>query len=147
MTCCTWVVWIIILIIGSRPIYNSYYGKPDRIIHYSFVLCEGHEAEVSECNKLVHSLKEGRSIYDEANVAGVVCESATPTKAPPPCIPVSNITEHNTECTNGDIQLIEDIKIIEYCIDGIWSNICHISHNESTVACRQLGYTYTCEEG
>ena len=103
-------------------------------------MCNGDEPSISSCNKVTHSLIEGRKIYIEAVVAGVVCEHATPTTEPT-CIPVPN----QNECNNGDLQL-EDDGTIEYCVDGVWSYMCDLTHNETSVACRQLGYTtYTCK--
>ena len=52
---------------------NSYFGKPDRSIHYSYVLCNGGETSLTSCQKLTHSLKEGRLIYSIAGIAGVSC--------------------------------------------------------------------------
>ena len=122
--------------------YDSYFGKPDRSIHYTYVLCNGDESQLSECKKVSHDLVEGRKIYNEALVAGVVCREATPTIAPPPCLPLPNI---GTECDDGDLQLVDSDGPLEYCVGGQWTTLCHMSHNESTVACRQLGYTkYTC---
>ena len=123
--------------------YDSHYGKPDRTVHYTYVLCDGSEESVSSCKKVAHNLDEGRKIYREALVAGVVCEHATPTTAPPPCLslPVDN----TIECIEGELQLDSEDGPLEYCVEGHWSTLCTLSHNETTVACRQLGYTsFTC---
>lgn len=120
--------------------YNSHYGKPDRTIHYSYVLCTGKEAGISSCKKLIHTLNEGRQIFEEAVVAGVVCGNAIPTHELP-CIPVPE----KNECADGELRLEDGSGVIEYCIEGQWSSMCHLTHNETTVACKQLGYTkYTC---
>ena len=103
-------------------------------------MCNGDEATFSSCDKVTHSLIEGRKIYKEDGVAGVVCEHATPTSKPP-CVPIPN----EQECTNGELR-VDDNGIFEYCVDGTWSFVCHLTHNETTVVCRQLGYTtFTCK--
>ena len=63
---------------GALPLLNSYYGKPDCAIHYSYILCNGNEQLITSCNKIIHSLEEGRQIYNEADVAGVACNPASP---------------------------------------------------------------------
>ena len=65
-----------------KPLLNSYYGKPDRVIHYSYILCNGNEQLITSCNKVIHSLEEGRQIYNDAEVAGVACNQASPTPEP-----------------------------------------------------------------
>ena len=62
---------------GAIPLLNSYYGKPDRAIHYSYILCNGNEQLFTSCNKIIHSLEEGRQIYNEAEVAGLACNNFT----------------------------------------------------------------------
>ena len=68
---------------GTIPLLNSYYGKPDRAIHYSYILCNGNEQLITSCNKIIHSLEEGRQIYNEADVAGVACNNFTSSILPP----------------------------------------------------------------
>ena len=125
--------------------YDSHFGKPDRAIHYSYVLCDGGESSITSCKKVEHSLSEGRQIYEEALVAGVVCKNATPT-VEAVCIPIPQQDEEN-KCTDGDLNIVKNGSgLMKYCIGGKWSVICYLTHNETTVACRQLGYTtFTCE--
>ena len=132
-------------LIGAYAVYDSYYGKPDRTIHYSYVLCNGDESGIADCNKISHTISEGRRIFDNAVVAGVVCQHSTPAPPTPPCVPLPVKTEN--ECQNGQLRTDKDSGLLQYCIEGAWSLVCQLTHNESTVACRQLGYTsYTCED-
>ena len=134
---------LISIITGAQPIHNSHFGKPDIAIHYSFVSCNGGELSITSCKKSVHELKEGRQIYQEAIVAGVACKNATPTPEPI-CMPVPPNSAN--ECRNGQLILKNASGLMELCINGTWTIICHLTHNETTVACRQLGYTnFICE--
>ena len=62
--------------IGATAVKGSKFGKPDRAIHYSIVLCNGNEQTLTNCKKITHSLKEGRTIYQDAQTAGVKCLSS-----------------------------------------------------------------------
>ena len=130
---------------GALPLLNSYYGKPDRAIHYSYILCNGNEQLITSCNKIIHSLEEGRQIYNEAEVAGVACNPASPTPEPTEEVCLPKPVGTGDMCVSGDIQLDDENEMLEYCINGRWSVFCQLTHSEATVACRQLGHiTYTC---
>ena len=130
---------------GALPLLNSYYGKPDRVIHYSYILCNGNEQLITSCNKIIHSLEEGRQIYNEAEVAGVACNPASPTPEPTEEVCLPKPVGTGDMCVSGDIQLDDENGMLEYCINGRWSVFCQLTHSEATVACRQLGHvTYTC---
>ena len=132
--------------LGAYAVHNSHYGKPDRAIHYSYVLCDGDESAITSCGKITHTLTEGRSIFLEAVVAGVVCRYApNDTKPIEMCVSIPEETKDN--CKDGDLNVDERSGTMQYCTNGVWSSICStLTHNETTVACRQLGYTtFTCE--
>ena len=63
--------------IGAVAVCGSRFGTPDRAVHYSYMMCNGNETFISSCNKLTHSLEEGREIYTDIGAAGVRCHSAT----------------------------------------------------------------------
>ncbi|XP_019854464.1 PREDICTED: scavenger receptor cysteine-rich type 1 protein M130-like isoform X2 [Amphimedon queenslandica] len=75
---------------GSVAIKSSWFGKPDRAIHYSYSLCHGDELSFSSCWKVTHSLSEGRNIYKDSQSAGVICLSFPPS---------SSIISSNIVCT------------------------------------------------
>ena len=74
----------------------------------------------------------------------MVCKNATPT-VEPVCKLIPQKDEN--ECTDGHLNIDKSGSgLMEYCVGGKWSIICHLTHNETTVACRQLGYTsFICE--
>ena len=118
--------------------HDSHFGKPYRPIYYSYVLCYGDELSVTSCPKIEHTQTEGRQIFTQAEVAGVICRNVPK----PVCVPVPE----KDECTDGTLVLELENTLIYYCINGVWSLICHMTHNETTVACRELGHTtFSCE--
>ena len=122
-------------VLGAVAVKGSRYGKPDRAVHYSFALCNGDEQSMSNCQKVTHSLTEGRSIYTNSQAAGVIC---TPTYVS--CNDkIVTLTKGN-ECTEGRFQLNRHM-ILEYCHNGHWSIMCVLTHKEAAVACYQLGHT------
>ena len=137
-----------VYVTGAVAVKGSKFGKPDRAIHYSFVLCNGDEQSLSSCNKVTHSLEEGRTIYRDAKVAGVQCLPAPPSKVYLVCSNTSVLPSDDIdECSSDDG---EDVSIIngtlQYCYNGDWSVFCTLTHREAIVACRQLGYTkFTCK--
>ena len=145
ITLCSLSIYIYI---GAVAVKGSRFGKPDRAIHYSFVLCNGNELSLSSCNKVPHSLEEGRTIYRDAKVAGVQCLPAPPSK-------LDLICNNNTVLPSDDIDGCsvrdgDDISIVngtlQYCYNEHWSVLCTFTHREAIVACRQLGYTkFTCK--
>jgi deleted-in-malignant-brain-tumors protein 1 len=128
---------------GALAVKGSFYGKPDRAIHYSYVLCHGNESLITKCEKLTHTLHDGRVIYDDAQVAGVKCLPA-PLNSDTTCSNNAPTITVGSDCIDGNVTLTEK-GILHYCYNGHWSILCSLSHKEAIVACRQLGYTqYTC---
>ena len=95
------------------------------------MLCNGDELSVTSCLKIKHTQTEGRQIFTQAEVAGVICRDVSK----PVCVPVSE----EDKCTDGTLEL-ED-TLIRYCTNGVWSLICQMTDSETTVACRELGHT------
>ncbi|XP_019848942.1 PREDICTED: deleted in malignant brain tumors 1 protein-like [Amphimedon queenslandica] len=126
---------------GAVSMGGSRFGKPDRAIHYSFALCNGREQSLSNCNKVTHSLVEGRSIYSNSQAAGVICLLAPP-------IPNLSCNDKNVpltrgnECAEGRFRLRQQ-NMLQYCYKGHWSVLCAFTHKEALVACYQLGYNAT----
>ena len=133
-------------IIGAVAIKGSKFGKPDRAIHYSFVLCNGNEQTLTNCTKITHSFKEGRTIYRDAQTAGVKCLPYRPISHTT-CLDDTVIPTGNPICVSGSIQLNSGNEgRLEYCYHGHWSVFCQFTHREAIVACRQLGFTkYSCK--
>lgn len=58
------------------------------------------------------------------------------------------VTGENTECTHGEVRLINDqgagprVGRVEICIGGSWGTVCDDGwdNNNAIVVCRQLGY-------
>ena len=122
-------------VLGAVAVKGSRYGKPNRAVHYSFALCNGDEQSMSNCQKVTHSLTEGRSIYTNSQAAGVIC---TPTYVS--CNDKIVTLSKGNECTEGRFQLNRHM-ILEYCHNGHWSIMCVLTHKEAAVACYQLGHT------
>ena len=117
--------------------------KTNHTIHYSYIRCKGQELQLQDCEKISFSLDDGSAIYDEATVAGVVCAEATepPTED---CLPKETPTGPS-ECTSGNVRIMDDHETLQYCYNGHWTGFCTMTHREAMVACKQLGYTkYTC---
>ena len=134
-------------IIGAVAVKGSTFGKPDRAIHYSFVLCNGNEQTLTNCKKITHSLKEGRNIYRDAQTAGVKCLSSHSVTTAV-CTNKIIIPTGNPKCVSGSIRLSNGSEgRLEYCYHGHWSVFCQLTHREAIVACRQLGFTkYSCKK-
>ena len=130
-----------------HAVLDSYYGRPEKTVHYSHVDCNGAEDKLTQCGKTTLSLTAGKTILKAADVAGVSCHgpptTTPPCIAPPPLPPSPN-------CTNGEIQLVGGQTVaegrLEYCYNGQWSSFCTLLPMEATLACKELGYTqYTCK--
>ena len=115
-------------------------------MHYSYVLCEGHEHQLEDCHTVSLSLNEGNAVFSEATVAGVVCAETTGPPRYPKCLP-KQVPVRPSECTSGDVYIKNDRQTLQYCYNGHWTGLCTMTHQEAMVACKQLGYTdYTCNE-
>lgn len=128
---------------------NSYYGKPDRILHLSTVICTGPEDRLTECSLTLLSLDDGKDIVKHVDVAGVACRLAPPTM--PPCdIPADAVSGVSINCTHGDVRLVDGQSgtegRLEMCYNNEWTPFCDIDESVASVACKQLGYTQSsCE--
>ena len=132
--------------LDSVSVHNSYYGRPNKTVHYSHVTCRGAEDNLTQCAKATLSLTIGKRTYKTAAVAGVSCRGP-PTK--PPCITPPPLPT-TLRCTNGQIRLMGGESPaegrLEYCYKGQWSPFCTLRAQEATVACKELGYNrYTGE--
>ena len=67
---------------GAQAVLNSFYGKPDRTLHLSTVVCTGSEDKLAECNSATLSLEDGKDIVKHVDVAGVSCKRPTSTFLP-----------------------------------------------------------------
>ena len=102
-----------------HAVLDSYYGRPEKTVHYSHVDCNGAEDKLTQCGKTTLSLTAGKTILKAADVAGVSCHgpptTTPPCIAPPPLPPSPN-------CTNGEIQLVGGQTAaegrLEYCYNG-----------------------------
>ena len=130
-------------LVGATAVLNS--KKTERVtVHYSYVLCEGTEELLGDCQTVSLSLDDGNAVLKEATVAGVVCAEATGPPRYPECLPYEAPTGPN-ECSSGDVHIMDDGKILQYCYNGHQTGFCTMTHREAMVACKQLGYTYyTC---
>ena len=129
--------------IGAIAILDSV--KTERVtVHYSYVLCEGHEHLLTDCHTVSLSLEEGNAVLDEATAAGVVCAGTTGPPRYPECLP-KEVPTGPSECTSGDVHIMDDGQTLQYCYNDHWTGLCTMTHQEAMVACKQLGYTdYTC---
>ena len=124
---------------GSTAILES--KKTKRVtVHYSYVLCEGYESQLEDCHTISLSLDEGSAVIEEATVAGVRCAERTGPPRYQDCLPKKAPTGPS-ECNNGDVRIMDDDEILQYCYNGHWTGFCTLTHHEATVACKQLGYT------
>ena len=128
---------------------NSYYGKPNKTLHFESISCTGSEDTLLDCENAVLSYDEGKTASRYVDVAGVYCLPVPPTL--PPCeFPASSITG-GTDCTHGNLQLQggqgSSVGRLEFCFNGLWSPFCSLDDSTASVACKQLGFTqYTCKE-
>ena len=131
------------VLVGATAVSNA--KKTDRItVHYSHVLCEGTENILGDCRTASLSLDDGNAILKEATLAGVVCAENIGPPRYPVCLPKEAPTGPS-ECTSGDVRIMDDGQTLQYCYNGYWTGFCTMTHHEAMVACKQLGYTdYTC---
>ena len=101
---------------------------------------------MTNCTKITHSFKEGRTIYRDAQAAGVKCLPYRPISHTT-CLDDTVIPTGNPICVSGSVQLSSGNEgRLEYCYHGHWSVFCQLTHREAIVACRQLGFTkYSCK--
>ena len=57
----------------TDALLHSYYGKPNKAIHIGDVECYGTEDKLTECTMKSYSLKDGKNLQDNVDVAGVSC--------------------------------------------------------------------------
>ena len=128
---------------------GSFYGKPNRTVHFSNMACSGSEQTISQCSKLSYSLEGGKAAMSTLEVAGVQCVKYIPPSIEP-CLPVLVTDSLAPQCNESDLRLVSGNSPsegrLEFCYQQQWSPFCTLHHIEASVACKQLGYTqYTCE--
>ena len=136
-----------ILFIDAISQYGSFYGKPNKTVHYTNVHCTGAEDSMEECTKTIISLVDGTTIYKNVSVVGVDCFPEAPTE--PSCV-VMNITAQNPPlCNEGEVRLVNGsvgAGRAEFCFNGHWSPFCNMNEATASVICKQLSFnSYTCE--
>ena len=135
--------------IGAVAVGGSAYGKPNLTVHLSNVYCLGSEQNLAECMYTSLSLKDGKTLLEQVEVAGVTCQQPSTCETPPPagidCFPGNiRLTVEN----NSTLQITSTTSQgnLEYCYKGLWSSMCSISESGATVACKQMGFTdYSCK--
>ena len=60
-------------IIGATAVIGSHYGKPNRNIQLTNVVCNGSEVELDRCQKTLLTPEDGVAQFSKVNVAGVNC--------------------------------------------------------------------------
>ena len=60
--------------IGAKAISDSFYGKPNKAIHYGSVNCDGNERVLTNCLYVQYSLEQGKELNIHVEVAGVNCQ-------------------------------------------------------------------------
>ena len=78
---------LFITIIGAKAISGSFYGKPNKAIHYGSVNCDGSEQVLINCLYVQYSLEHGKKLNIHVEVAGVNCQG--------------NLTRDNISITNS----------------------------------------------
>ena len=73
--------------IGAKAISGSFYGKPNKAIHYGSVYCNGNEQVLINCLYVQYSLEHGKELNIHVEVAGVNCQG--------------NLTHDNIGITNS----------------------------------------------
>ena len=134
----------------ATPLAGSYYGKPNKTVHFRDVSCSGNELNLAECSKTVLSLYYGKQALPNTEVAGVDCVYDVPT--PPPCVP-KPVLSPGSDCSTGDVRLVtttgsvsSDAGRAEYCYNGMWTPFCNMDTKVGSVICRQNGHTaYSCK--
>ena len=61
-------------LLGSEAISGSFYGKPNKAIHYGSVNCDGSEQVLTNCLYVQYSLEHGKELNIHVEVAGVNCQ-------------------------------------------------------------------------
>ena len=128
---------------------DSFYGKPNRTVHFKNVACLGKEQTISECSKFSYSIEGGKVAIGSVEVAGVQCLNyISPTSQP--CLSAPDTKNISPRCNESDLRLSGGSSpnegILEFCYQQQWSPFCNLHHIEASVACKQLGFTqYTCE--
>ena len=61
--------------LGAKAIFESFYGKPKKAIHYGSVNCDGNEQELTNCVYVHYSLEHGKELNIHVEVGGVNCHS------------------------------------------------------------------------
>ena len=61
--------------LGAKAIFESFYGKPKKVIHYGSVKCDGNEQELTNCLYVQYSLEHSKELNIHVEVAGVNCNS------------------------------------------------------------------------
>ena len=62
------------LCVGAKAISDSFYGKPNKAIHYGSVNCDGSEQVLTNCLYVQYSLEYGKELNIHVEVAGVNCQ-------------------------------------------------------------------------
>ena len=57
-----------------EAISGSFYGKPNKAIHYDSVNCDGSEQVLTNCHYIQYSLEYGKELNNHVEVAGVNCQ-------------------------------------------------------------------------
>ena len=133
-----------------KPVFNSFYGKPNKTIHLQNVSCLGDESGLSQCTKTQLSLSAGKELLNKTEVAGVDCIYDEPT--PPPCIVNPDIDPSDSCSSKGSIRLMNiSVELtnegrLEYCNGEFWTPLCSMDNKAAAVACGELGHTrYQCK--
>ena len=72
---------------------NSFYGKPDRTLHLSTVVCIGSEERLVECSFELLSLEDGKEVAKHVDIAGISCKE-TFSSSPLVPSPSPDVNEH-----------------------------------------------------
>ena len=70
----TIIIIILIFDLGAKAIFESFYGKPNKAIHYGSVNCDGNEQVLTNCLYVQYSLEHGKELNNHVEVAGVNCQ-------------------------------------------------------------------------
>ena len=73
--------------VGAKAVSGSFYGKPNKAIHYGSVNCDGNEQVLINCLYVQYSLEHGKELNIHVEVAGVNCQG--------------NLTDDNIGITNS----------------------------------------------
>lgn len=76
--------------VGGKAVIGSMYGKPNRTIILTVVDCTGTEESLLDCQSLLLTSDEGRSLYTSVNVAGVECTDDTAATTSPQVLSDNN---------------------------------------------------------